>query len=35
MCAEEALKAAKSGDVPIVPGEIGKSALWERIISYG
>lgn len=30
---EEALKAAESGEIAIVPGEAGKSALWERINS--
>jgi hypothetical protein len=30
---EEALKPAKSGDLAIVPGDLGKSALWQRINS--
>jgi Protein of unknown function (DUF1553)/Protein of unknown function (DUF1549)/Planctomycete cytochrome C len=30
---EETLKAVESGEIAIVPGEIGKSALWERMNS--
>ncbi len=32
---EEALKAAESGDVAVVPGNLNKSKLWARINSAG